>query len=98
MLCARHWASGDWLNAWTSASGLMAVTLYVACGHAVWVEVMMGGLEQGPSLPKTCVNMLSGQLKDGQRPHGLLTWAVHVRHVQWQLLSNYQTVSSFPDD
>ena len=45
MLCARHWASGDWLNAWTSASGLMAITLYVACGHAVWVEVMMGGLE-----------------------------------------------------
>ena len=72
MLCARHWASGDWLNAWTSASGLMAVTLYAACGHVVWVEVMMGGLEQGPSLPKTCENMLNRQLKDRQRPHGLL--------------------------
>ena len=72
MLCARHWASGGWLNAWTSASGLMAVTLCAACGHAMWAVVLMGGLEHGPSLPKTCENMSCGLLEDGQRPHGLL--------------------------
>ena len=72
MLCVRHWASGGWQNAWTSASGLMAVTLYAACGHAVWAVVLMGGLEHGPSLSKTCGNMLCGLLEDRQRPHGLL--------------------------
>ena len=41
MLCARHWASGCWLNAWTNVSGLMAVTWYAACGHAVWVVLSM---------------------------------------------------------
>ena len=40
------------MNAWTSASGLMAVILCVACGHAVWAIVLLGGLEHGPSLPK----------------------------------------------
>ena len=56
MLCARHWASVGWLNAWTSASGLMTVTLYVAYGHVVWVVVLMEDLEHGPSLSKTCGN------------------------------------------
>ena len=72
MLCARHWASGGWLNAWTSASGLMAITLSAACGHAVWAVVLMGGLEHGPSLSKMCGNMLCGLPEDGQRPYGLL--------------------------
>ena len=61
-----------WLNAWTNASGLMAVTLCVACGHAVWAVVLMGDLEHGSSLSKTCENMVCGLLEDGQRPHGLL--------------------------
>ena len=56
MLCARHWASVGWLNAWTGASGLMVVTLCVAYGHAVWVVVLMGDLEHGPSLYKMCGN------------------------------------------
>ena len=60
------------LYAWTNASGLMAVTLCTACGYVVRVEVMMGGLKQGRNIPKTCKNMLSGLLEDGQRPHGLL--------------------------
>ena len=38
----------------------------------MWIEVMMGGLEHGPSLPNTCENMLNGLLEDGQRPHGML--------------------------
>ena len=29
------------MNAWTSASGLMAVTLCVACGHAVWAILLI---------------------------------------------------------
>ena len=41
MLCARHWASGCWLNAWTNVSGLMVVTWCTACGHAVWVVLSM---------------------------------------------------------
>ena len=45
-----------WLNAWTSANGLMAITLCVAFGHAVWAVVLMGDLEHGPSLSKTCGN------------------------------------------
>ena len=65
MLCARHWASWGWLNAWTSVSGLMAVTLCATCGHAVWVVVLMGGLEHGPSLSKMNGNMLCGLLEDG---------------------------------
>ena len=64
MLCARHWASGGWLNAWTSASGLMKVTLCIVCGNAVWAVVLMGDLEHGPSLSKTCGNMLCGLLED----------------------------------
>ena len=72
MLCARHWASGGWLNAWTSASRLMAITLCAACGHTVWAVVLMEGLEHGPSLSKMCGNKLYGLLEDGQRPHGLL--------------------------
>ena len=72
MLCARHWTSGGWLNAWTSASGLMIVTLCTACGHAVWAIMLMEGLEYGPSLSKTCGNMLDGLLEDGQRSQSLL--------------------------
>ena len=72
MLCARHWASGGWLNAWTSASGLMTVTLCAVCGHAVWAVVLMRDLEHGPSHFKTYGNMLCRLLEDGQRPYGLL--------------------------
>ena len=56
MLCARHWASVGWLNAWTSASGLMTITLCAVCGHAVWAVVLMGDHKHGPSLSKTCGN------------------------------------------
>ena len=45
-----------WLNAWTSASGLMATTLCVAFGYVVWAVVLMEDLEHGPSLSKTCGN------------------------------------------
>ena len=38
----------------------------------MWVVMLMGGLEHGPSISKTCGNMLCGLLEDGQRPHGLL--------------------------
>ena len=72
MLCARHWASEGWLNAWTSASGLMVVTLCVTCGHDVWAVMLTKGFEHGPSLSKMCGNMLCGLLEDGQRLHGLL--------------------------
>ena len=72
MLCARHWASGGWLNVWASASGLMAIFMCVACGHAMWAIVLIGGLAHGPSHSKMCENMLCGLLGDGQRPHGLL--------------------------
>ena len=72
MLCARHWVNVGWLNAWTSTSGLMTITLCVAYRHVVWVVVLMGGIGHGPSLSKTCGNMLCGLLEDGQRPHGLL--------------------------
>ena len=34
-------ASLGWTNAWTSASGLMAVTLCAVYGHAMWVVVLM---------------------------------------------------------
>ena len=48
MLCARHWASGCWLNAWTDVSGLMLVTWCAVCGHAVWAVLLMGeGLGMG---------------------------------------------------
>ena len=53
MLCARHWASVGWLNAWTSASGLMAITLCVAFGHSMWAVVLMGDLEHGPNVGKS---------------------------------------------
>ena len=33
-----------------------------------------------------------------EAPWFVETWAVHVQHVQWQLLSSYQAVPSFPDD
>ena len=72
MLCARHWASVVWLNAWTSASWVMVVTWCVAYGHPVWAVVLIGGIVHGPNLFKTCGNMLCGLLEDGQRPHGLL--------------------------
>ena len=42
-----------WLNAWTSANGLMAITLCVAFGHAVWAVVLMGDLEHGPNVGKS---------------------------------------------
>ena len=45
-----------WLNAWTIANGLMAIALCVAFGHVVWAVVLMGDLEHGPSLSKTCGN------------------------------------------
>uniref|UniRef100_A0A7N2MCF9 EGF-like domain-containing protein n=1 Tax=Quercus lobata TaxID=97700 RepID=A0A7N2MCF9_QUELO len=35
-------------------------------------KMLMGGLEHGPSLSKTCGNMLSGLLEDVHRPHSLL--------------------------
>ena len=92
MLCAKHWTSGGWLNAWTSISGLMAITLCAACGHAVWAVVLLGGLEQGSSLPKTCENMLCGLLEDGQRPRGLL------RHGLCMCSGSYQAIPSFPND
>ena len=41
MLCARHWASGCWLNAWTHVSGLMAITWCTAYGHAMLVVLSM---------------------------------------------------------
>ena len=50
----------------------MAVTLCAAYGHAVWAVVLAGKIEHGPSLSKTCGNMLCGLLEDGQRPYGLL--------------------------
>ena len=35
-------------NAWTNATGLMVVTWRVACGHVVWVVLLMGeGLGMG---------------------------------------------------
>ena len=61
--CARHWASVGWLNAWTSASGLMTITLCATCGHAVWAIVLIRGIKYGPSLSKTCGNMLCGLLE-----------------------------------
>ena len=61
-----------WMNAWTSASGLMAITLRAVCGHAVWVVVLMRDFGHGSSLSKTCGNMVCGLLEDGQRPYGLL--------------------------
>ena len=45
-----------WLNAWTSASGLMVITLYATYGRAVWAVVLMGDIEHGPSLSKMCEN------------------------------------------
>ena len=65
MLCARHWASGGWLNAWTSASGLMVVTLCATCRYAMWAVVLIGDLEHGLSLSKMYGNMLCGFLEDG---------------------------------
>ena len=65
MLCARHWASGGWLNAWTSASGLMVVTLCATCGYAMWAVVLIGDLEHGLGLSKMYGNMLCGFLEDG---------------------------------
>ena len=44
----------------------------------MWIEVMIGGLEHGPSLPKTCENMLNGLLEDGKRPHGLLRHGLYM--------------------
>ena len=70
----------------------MAVTLCAACGHAVWAVVLMGGLEHGPSLPKTCENMLCGLLEDGQRPHGLLRLGLCM------CSGSYQAVPSYSDD
>ena len=40
--CAKHWASGGWLKAWTSASRLMTITLCAACEHVVWAVLLMG--------------------------------------------------------
>ena len=50
---------------WTSASGLMTVTLCTAYRHVVWAVVLMGGLEHGPSLSKMCGNMLYELLENG---------------------------------
>ena len=54
-----------WLNAWTSASGLMTVTLRATCRHVVWAVVLMGDLEHGSSHSKMCGNMVCGLLEDG---------------------------------
>ena len=42
MPCAKHWASGGWLKAWTSASRLMTITLGAAYEHAMWAVLLMG--------------------------------------------------------
>ena len=49
--------------------------------------MLMGGLEYGPSLSKTCGNMLCGLLEDGQQPHGLL------RHGLCMCSGSYQAVT-----
>ena len=61
----------------------------------MWAIVLMGDLENGPSLPKTCENMLSVLPKDGQRPHGLLRHGLCMCNM---CNGNYQAVPSFPDD
>ena len=71
MLCARHWAVGCWLNAWTDASGPMMVTWYmlhvsILCGPCC---LMGEGLGMGRS-PMIC--LMCGLLSDGQKPHDLL--------------------------
>ena len=68
MLCARYWASVGWLNAWTSASGLMAITLYVACGHVVWTVMLMRGLEHRPRFPKRVRTCCVGRWRMGKGP------------------------------
>ena len=66
-----------------------------ACGHVVWAIVLMRGLEHGLSLPKTCENMLSGLLEDGQRPHGLLRYRLCMCSM---CSGSYQAIPRFPDD
>ena len=73
----------------------MAVTLCTACRHAVWAVVLMGGLEHGPSLPKTCENILCGLLEAGQRLHDLLIYGLCMCNM---CNGSYQAVSSFPND
>ena len=68
MLCARHWASGDWLNARTNASGMMVVTLCATYGHAIWAVVLIGGLEHGLSLPKCVRTYCVGCQRMGKGP------------------------------
>ena len=58
----------------------------------MWAVVLMGGLEHGPSLLKTCENMLSGLLDNGHKPHGLL------RHGLCMCSGSYQAIPSFPDN
>ena len=90
MLCAKHWASGGWLNAWENASGLMTVTLCVAYGHVVWAVVLMGCIEHRPSLSKNVwehVVWATGGWAEA--PRSTKTWVVHVQHVQWRLPSSY---------
>ena len=45
MLCARHWASGCWLNALTDASKLMTITWCVTSCQSCMV--VLGGLFKG---------------------------------------------------
>ena len=61
----------------------------------MWAVVLMGGLKHGPSLPKTCENMLNGPLGDEQRPHGLLRYRLCMCSM---CSGSYQAIPRFPDD
>jgi len=66
-------ALGWWIlvDAWTNASGLMAITWCAAYGHVCAVLLM--GEDLGMSQASQNVgNMLCGLLCDGQKPHDLL--------------------------
>ena len=67
-------ALGWWVfvDAWTNASGLMAITWCATYGHVVWAVLLMGedlGMGQAS---QNVGNMLCGLLCDGQKPHDLL--------------------------
>jgi len=96
MLCARHWANGCWLNAWTDVSGLMTVTWFATHGYAMWAMLLMGRAWAWAKPPKMWGNTLCGLLSDGQKPHDLLRYiACDCVDVQKQLLGTYQEVPNF---
>ena len=76
MLCARHWANGCWLNAWTDVSGLMTVTWFATYGYAVWAMLLMGRAWAWAKPPKMWGNTLCGLLSDRQKPHDLLRYSL----------------------